>query len=509
MSTQVVVVGAGISGLSAARLLQQSGIDVIVLEARNRLGGRSHTIQDPVHGSVDLGAAYIGPTQNRVLRLVKELGLRLYNVDEKGKSVLSLQSIWSTYTGTVPPLRNPIALVDLNHLLRTIDSMALKVPLDAPWTAEDALKWDFITLQEFVDSIAWTKAAVDIFTILVRSVLTSELHQVSLLFFLWFVHSGNGLVRLGSVTDGAQEKKLYGGAQQLSERMAMLLGDRVHLSCPVKTIVARDHDVFVGDSRGKEYKCQYVICAVPPIVLKNINFTPPLPERKMKLVHSVTMGATFKVNMFYKTAFWKDMGLCGQAISDSGPSGYCVDDTKPDGSHPSLLAFFVADNGQRMSRFSQDERKEALCEHFAKVFKCEKFLKPIGYIEKNWMDEEFSGGCCVCSFPPGVLTKCGRTLREPINRLHFAGTETATEWLGYMDGAIQAGERAAREVLHRLGLIKESDIWQSEPESLDHPARRLTLTWLERSLPSVSGFIQISLSLIVTTVACFVYKYLN
>ncbi|XP_041352694.1 amine oxidase [flavin-containing] B-like [Gigantopelta aegis] len=506
-STKVVVIGGGISGLSAARVLQDADVDVVVLEAQDRVGGRTHTIQDPSHGVVDVGGAYIGPGQNRVFRLAKNLGLEFYNVNEKEKTVLSLQGSWSTFLGAVPPLKNPIALLDLNHVMRTLDSMALQVPVDSPWKAKQALQWDSMSVKEFVHSIAWTSATVELIRLTVQAVLTSEMHEVSLLFFLWYIHSGQGITRLTTITNGAQEKKMFGGAQQMSEGMARLLGDTVHLNSAVVNVTETETGVIVTDCNNTKYQCEFVISAVPQALLNRISFKPPLPGSKLQLIQRIPMGSIIKTNMYYETAFWKDLGFCGSAISDSGPVGYCVDDTKPDGSHPSLMAFILADKSRDMASLTPEQRKQALCQHFAKVFKSDEFLQPIGYIEKNWMKEEFSGGCYVSTFPPGVLTKYGRELRKPVGRTHFAGTETASEWMGYMEGAIQAGERAAREVLYELGLIRESDIWQSEPESMDYPAHPVARQWLEDKLPSVTRLLCMLGVLAAGTAVAFVsYK---
>ncbi|KAL3846763.1 hypothetical protein ACJMK2_017722, partial [Sinanodonta woodiana] len=200
----VIVVGAGISGLSAAKLLNESGLKVLVLEARDRVGGRTYTIQDSKHGPVDVGGAYVGPTQNRVFRLAKEFGLQFYDVSEKEKTVLNVQGTWAKYIGTIPPLWNPIQLLDLNHVIRTINSMAKEVPCDAPWKAKKADKWDTMTVKQFVDSIAWTSTVKELIRIFVVSVMCVEMHEVSLLFALWYINSGGGIARLSSITNGAQ-----------------------------------------------------------------------------------------------------------------------------------------------------------------------------------------------------------------------------------------------------------------------------------------------------------------
>lgn len=176
--------------------------------------------------------------------------------------------------------------------------------------------------------------------------------------------------------------------------------------------------------------------------------------------------------------------MCGTALSDSGPVAACIDDTKPDGSHPSIMGFILADRAREMVSMTAEERKQALCEHYAKAFRSKKFLYPIGYRENNWMAEEYSGGCYTIYTPPGVLTKYGRYLFQPVGKIFFAGTETSTVWSGYIEGAIQAGERAAREVLYEMNLIKKEEVWQEE-SSFDITSSE---PWtIESILPSVTN----------------------
>ncbi|XP_067659788.1 amine oxidase [flavin-containing] B-like [Haliotis asinina] len=482
----VAVIGAGISGLSAACLLKKSGLSVAVLEAQDRVGGRSYTVKDPTHGWVDVGAAYVGPTQNRVYRLIKELGLQVYNVNEDYKTILYTHGSWSAFKGRMPSLRNPFSYLDYNNAMRTIDKMAKQVPVEAPWKAAKAKEWDSITVQEFIDSICWTREVKGILKIFINAIFTSEDHQLSLLYFLQYIHGGHGFNRISLITNGAQEKKIVGGTQQLSAGMSDWLGADVHLNSPVTSVTQDGAGAIVQTVDGKVVKCKYVISAMPLPLISRVHFTPPLPGLKAQLIQRVPMGSIIKTNMFYSTPFWRELDLSGMASSDTGPSAACFDDTKPDGSHASIMAFILADKCRSLSQLTKEERKQKLCQQFAELFKSKKFLEPVGYVEKNWMDDEYSGGCYSVTLPPGVLTEYGREIRKPHHRVYFAGTETATEWLGYMEGAIQAGERAAREVLFAEGKIQKSEIMQDEPESEDFPASPITTSWMDRNMPSVT-----------------------
>jgi monoamine oxidase len=234
MANDVVVIGAGISGLSAAMLLVEQGFSVVVLEARDRVGGRTYTIRDNSYGGyTDVGGAYVGPTQRRVARLAKRFGLEFYKVDVEQNTLMNIAENRYKYTGTVPPIYNPIAALDVNHLQRSLEAMSKLVPADAPWIAENAQQWDSITLKEYIDKTCWTKIGREVAALTCRAVLSVEMHEVSLLAFLWYMSSGQGFQRVVNVTNGAQESKFVGGSQQLSESMAGFLEERVHLSSPV------------------------------------------------------------------------------------------------------------------------------------------------------------------------------------------------------------------------------------------------------------------------------------
>ncbi|XP_010837722.1 PREDICTED: amine oxidase [flavin-containing] B-like [Bison bison bison] len=151
---------------------------------------------------------------------------------------------------------------------------------------------------------------------------------------------------------------------------------------------------------------------------------------------------------------------------EEAPVAYALDDTKPDGSYPAIIGFILAHKARKLARLTKEERLKKLCDLYAKVLGSQEALHPVHYEEKNWCEEQYSGGCYTSYFPPGIMTQYGRVLRQPVGRIYFAGTETATHWSGYMEGAVEAGERAAREILHAMGKIPEDEIWLPEPESV-------------------------------------------
>ncbi|XP_060909591.1 amine oxidase [flavin-containing] [Labrus mixtus] len=488
----VIVVGGGISGLSAAKLLQESGLNPVVLEARDRVGGRTFTFRNKETKWVDLGGAYIGPTQNRILRLAKEYGIKTYKVNEQENLLHYVNGKSYPFKGSFPPIWNPIVMLDFNNLFRTMDEMGKEIPREAPWKAPHAEEWDKMTMLELFEKICWTRAVLRFATLFINVNVTSEPHEVSALWFLWYVKQCGGTMRIFSTTNGGQERKFAGGSSQISECMARQLGERVKLESPVYRI---DHsgDMVVVETLDKQtYTAKYVILATPPGLNMKMHFNPELPPLRNQLISRVPMGSVIKCMVYYRENFWRNKGYCGSMVieEEGAPIGLTLDDTKPDGTVPAIMGFILARKCRKLSDLTKEERKKKICEIYSKVLGSEEALHPVHYEEKNWCEEEYSGGCYTAYFPPGILTQYGRVLREPVGRLYFAGTETATEWSGYMEGAVQAGERAAREILCAMKKISPSQIWQTEPESVEVPALPFHTSFWERNLPSVGGLLK-------------------
>ncbi|NP_001002969.1 amine oxidase [flavin-containing] A [Canis lupus familiaris] len=506
----VVVIGGGISGLSAAKLLAEHEVDVLVLEARDRVGGRTYTVRNEHVDYVDVGGAYVGPTQNRILRLSKELGLETYKVNVNERLVQYVKGKTYPFRGAFPPVWNPIAYLDYNNLWRTMDNMGKEIPADAPWEAPHAEEWDKMTMKDLIDKICWTKTARRFASLFVNINVTSEPHEVSALWFLWYVKQCGGTTRIFSVTNGGQERKFVGGSGQVSERIMERLGDRVKLKRPVTYVDQSDDNIIIETLNHELYECKYVISAIPPTLTAKIHFRPELPSERNQLIQRLPMGAIIKCMMYYKEAFWKKKDYCGCMIieDEEAPISITLDDTKPDGSLPAIMGFILARKADRLAKLHKEIRKRKICELYAKVLGSQEALQPVHYEEKNWCEEQYSGGCYTAYFPPGIMTHYGRVIRQPFGRIYFAGTETATHWSGYMEGAVEAGERTAREVLNALGRVAEKDLKTQEPESKDVPAMEITHTFWERNLPSVTGLLKlIGFTTSVTALWIVAYKF--
>lgn len=443
--TDVIVVGAGLAGLNTARLLARARKKVMVLEARDRVGGRTQS-QKLGQGVIDVGAQWVGPGQDRLLDLARTYGVRIYPQYTGGKQILALGDQISTYTGTIPSL--PVhSLVELHLRLTSIEKQCKTVSKEEPWTAKHARAWDSITVEGWKQRntlTAGTRSSIDA---AVRSIFACEPSEISFLYFMHYLHCGDGFMRLADVKNGAQQDRFLGGVQQISITMARELGKSVKLKSPVRRITQGKSSVSVHTERGR-FEAKFVVVAVPPILASRIHFEPGLPAARNALHQRMPMGSVIKCFALYDRPFWRDRGLSGEVVSDGPCVRLTFDGTVPDTNQGAIVGFIPGETGRYWSTRDQDERRSAVLKDFARYFGPEA-LGPMQYVEKNWIQEEYSGGCYAGLMAPGVMTEFGPTIREPVGRIHWAGTETATEFTGYMEGALQSGERVASEILRK------------------------------------------------------------
>lgn len=453
----VVVVGAGIAGLVAARKLARRGRTVLVLEARDRVGGRVLNHHLRTGGTIEAGGAFVGPTQGHLLRLARELGVAHFPEYVDGNNVYVSSTLGrQEYTGTVPP--DPTILLDAAIALGQLDEFAAGMSVDAPWRHPRAAEWDAITLGQWIRANTVNSAGIDQ---LIRSwtqpTFGADPDQLSFLYVVHYIacsgdeqHVGT-FARSSDTIDGAQESRFVGGSQRIPLLLARQLGDRVALRAPVTRIDhdgPRGHQVRVHTRRGV-VRCKRVIVAAPPKQVLDIDFAPGMPVGRRRLLAEVKMGRLMKCDAVYETPFWREAGLSGFGISDTGAVRVAFDNGVQDTDHGILLAFVGASTWREYGNLPRAERKAAVLAGFASMFG-EQALRPIEYTEQDWTRERWTKGGPVAVYPPEVMARWGRHIRTPFGRVHWAGTETATYWTGYMDGAVRSGERAAIEVAERL-----------------------------------------------------------
>ena len=454
----VVVVGAGIAGLVAAREVARAGRSVAVVEARERVGGRMFDRAIAGGEVVDLGAEFIGPTQNRIRALVDELGIETFPAYNQGRNVFYAGGRRTLYsdsgpTGIAPP--DPALLADLLLAIPQLNSMSLKVPVAAPWDAPNAGGLDSQSLETWLrGNSTGAKRFMDVAKAATRAIFGAEPRELSLLFVLFYIAASGDERNPGTfernfnTRNGAQQDRIAGGTQQIAERLARQLGRRVIRRSPVRRIVMTPGYVDVVSDRYVN-RAKQVIVALPPVLAGRIRYEPDLPSLRDGLTQRMPQGHLIKIQAIYERPFWRGDGLTGASISDVGPCNVTFDSSPRSGRPGAVLGFVGGDEARTFVKLSAEDRRRLALGSFARAFGS-RALDPIDYVEADWAEQTYTRGCPVGIAPPGVLTTYGRALREPIERLHWAGSESSTYWNGYMDGAIRSGERAAREALEAL-----------------------------------------------------------
>jgi monoamine oxidase len=443
----VTVVGAGLAGLVAARDLLTAGLSVRVLEARNRVGGRllNHTLKGGA--VIEIGGQWVGPTQDRVLALAEELGVGLYPTYEDGEHLLAVNGAVERYGGDDFALPED-ALADVGETQQRLEEMASTIPLDEPWRAAEAAAWDTQTLDTWLVANAKTEIGLGYWRTMVPALFSADTAEMSLLHFLFYCRSGGTIDRLVATHGGAQESRLVGGSQQLALRLADRLGDAVRLGVPV-TAIRQDSGAVEVTHDGGVVRAKRAIVALPPTLAGRIRYSPALPPLRDQLTQQVPMGYVIKVQLAYPERFWRAEGLSGSAFSLDDAVSVTFDNSPPDLSCGVLLGFLEGTHARRAGKLPPKDREELILAVFAKFFG-PRAAEPDEYVERDWAAEEWSRGCYGGRFGTGGWTGYGEALREPVGRIHWAGTETAEVWNGYMDGAVRSGERAAREVFIEL-----------------------------------------------------------
>ncbi|MFP5353113.1 MAG: flavin monoamine oxidase family protein, partial [Actinomycetota bacterium] len=429
------------------RELHAKGASVVVLEARDRVGGRTLS-REAGAATVDLGAQWLGPTQHRMRALVDELGIATFPTFHKGRKILRVGDKTSTYSGSIPKL-SPLNLALLQRTISSVDRRARRIDAHQPWLSADAAALDSQTLESWKRRQIPSRTVREVFDVAARVVFGAEPAELSLLYFLYYVRSAGGLMDLIEIERGAQETRFVDGAQQVAVRLAGPLGDRVITAAPVRSIRQSKGGCEVEVTGREAVHAKRVIVAVPPALCGRIGFEPALPGLRDELTQRMPMGATIKAHLLYEHAFWRRRGLSGEAVVTGGPVSAFFDNTSHDGAQPGLLGFVVGAAARELGALSPEQRRARVIAAAVDCFSTEA-ASPVAYVDKDWSADPWSRGCPTANLPPGVLTVHGSVLREPVGRVHWAGTETATRWAGYMEGAVASGERAALEVLELL-----------------------------------------------------------
>ena len=425
---EVVVIGGGISGLTAAWTLKKMGRDFQLLEVRDRVGGRTLNEATAGGGYAELGGQWVGPTQDAVLNLMSRLGIGKFTTYHNGRMVNDTRETLG-----------PLEIADYYQAIQRIDRLAHTVPLANPWHAPQAAQWDAMTVQDWMNANMRTDAAKDLIDFTVQVDFGGPARSVSFLWFLFYVHSGTDFE---TMSDAAQRWRIDGGAHTISQELEQRLPNRIEFGAGVDGILWGDRGALIHFGGHRVISADKVIVAMMPKDMERLGFFPQLPAQRQSLNRLWSAGGGDKYFAVYPTPFWRAQGLNGQAISDNQFIVMSFDNSPPSGT-PGILGGFGILEGENRPP-TRALRRRLVLRAFEDFFGPQA-RNPISFHEKSWGLDPHTAGC-VTPLAPGLLTAYGPAIRTPIGPFHWAGTESSEVWCGYMDGAVRAGVRAAQEV---------------------------------------------------------------
>ena len=444
-----MVIGAGFAGLTAARELTHAGATCIVLEARDRVGGRVHD-RILADGTVlELGGQWVGPTQSRILGLLDELDIATEPTPTDGDALTIVEGVRLRHRGELPDDLGPGVRPAIDAAFRALDELALRSP--STRRGRRRTPSDSITRRWTPGSSRTSSTPVPVRSCWRSSSRCSSGHRSrsSVLDFLVHTKAAGSLTEAMSVEGGTQQARITGGPQAVTQRLADELGKRVVLGDAVWRIRTTAAGVAVDSTLGT-YDARRLIIAMAPLLASRMIVDPPLPALRDGLAHRMPHGSVIKVQAVYREPFWRADGLSGTGFSTHGPVSYIADGS-PAGGQRGVLVGFIESRQARALADAPAERVRTVALDGLAAFVGDAARSPDAFVAVDWSADPWTRGCYSGHVAPGAWTSFGPALREPCGPIHWAGTETAVRMCGYIDGAVESGRRAAAEVLAALG----------------------------------------------------------
>ena len=448
LQRDVAIVGAGPSGLAAATALRKAGLSVAVLEARDRVGGRTWT--DTVDGAVlEIGGQWVSPDQTALIGLLDELGLATFDRYREGESVyISTTGERTRYTGDSFPT-NDTTKKEMDRLIDEMDDLAAQIGAEEPWAHPLARDLDTVSFKQWlINQSDDAEARDNIGLFIAGGMLTKPAHAFSALQAVLMAASAGSFSNLVD-EDFILDKRVIGGMQQVSIRMAAALGDDVFLNAPVRTVQWTEDGAVVladGDVRVEATK---VILAVPPNLYSRISYDPPLPRRQHQMHQHQSLGLVIKVHAVYETPFWREDGLSGTGFGASEVVQEVYDNTNHEDDRGTLVAFVSDEKADAMFELSAEERKATILASLARYLG-PKATEPVVYYESDWGSEEWTRGAYAASYDLGGLHRYGKDQHANVGPIYWSSSDLAAEGYQHVDGAVRMGQRTAADIVSRV-----------------------------------------------------------
>ncbi|MGO4805457.1 flavin monoamine oxidase family protein [Arthrobacter sp. 2MCAF15] len=449
LERDVVIVGAGPSGLTAARELKKAGLSVAVLEARDRVGGRTWT--DTIDGAMlEIGGQWVSPDQTALLGLLKDLGLQTYSRYRDGESVfIGADGKRTLYTGDTFPVSETTA-AEMDKLTALLDSLAAEIGPEEPWAHPKARELDTVSFHHWLRQNSTDEQACNnIGLFIAGGMLTKPAHAFSALQAVLMAASAGSFSNLTD-EDFILDKRVVGGMQQVSLLQAAELGEDVVLDSPVRTInwaedASGGYRVTAVSERAT-VNARFVIMAVPPNLYSRVSFNPPLPRRQHQMHQHQSLGLVIKVHAVYSTPFWREDGLSGTGFGAGAIVQEVYDNTNYEDPRGTLVGFVSDEKADAMFELSAEDRRRAILESIAS-FLGEKTLDPEVYYESDWGSEEWTRGAYAASYDLGGLHRYGKDQLKPVGPIYWSCSDLAAEGYQHVDGAVRMGQATAARIV--------------------------------------------------------------